>query len=160
MMTYRSAQSRNTGQFGPTVWPPSCWRNASSPPTSAVPTGGNSLLPKSFFPNSRYTGPAATAARLGSVGMVGGRRLGGVRRVLPGAALQRGEFGLEPSVLLAQKGVLGAELLHLIPQRDDLTLQDGQEVSVRAAATHTVRVGSAESQIQAASARPVCLPFR
>src|SRR5262245_173379 len=50
---YRAANSRNTGQFGPGVWPDECWRNAMSPVMTAVSICGNSVVPRSFLPSSR-----------------------------------------------------------------------------------------------------------
>src|SRR5581483_400802 len=49
-------------------WPPSCWRQASSPSSNPVFTGGilavrkSSFSPMSLAPSSRNTGPAATVA--------------------------------------------------------------------------------------------------
>src|SRR5262245_14543025 len=49
-LMWRSAKARNVGQLGPVVWPPRCWRKAISPSISAVSTGGNSAVPRSFLP--------------------------------------------------------------------------------------------------------------
>jgi hypothetical protein len=61
-LKYLAAKSIKYGQLGASVWPPLCWRKAISPLVNVVSTGGNSVVPKSFLPNSLYTGPAAAAA--------------------------------------------------------------------------------------------------
>jgi len=53
---YRLANVMNVGQFGVSVCPPLCWRNATSPSISAVSIGGNSVVPISLLPSSLYTG--------------------------------------------------------------------------------------------------------
>ncbi len=51
-LKYLDANSIKYDQLGPVVCPPLCCLNAISPSVNVVSMGGNSVVPKSFFPSS------------------------------------------------------------------------------------------------------------
>src|SRR6202012_1186144 len=59
---YFDAKSMKAGQLGAGVWPYSCWRNATSPPSTSVPTGGKTVVPMPLAPSNSQAGLAATSA--------------------------------------------------------------------------------------------------
>src|ERR1035438_9025017 len=50
-LMYRSANFKNVGQFGASVCPPLCCRNAISPSIKAVSVVGKFVVPRSFLPS-------------------------------------------------------------------------------------------------------------
>jgi hypothetical protein len=55
---YRSANFKNIGQFGVSVCPPLCCRNAISPSSKPVSMGGKFVVPKSLFSQQQCNGLA------------------------------------------------------------------------------------------------------